>query len=142
MLSADAGISFARPGNRFWPAALASGLVTRTHDPFHALPRRPVGMTNLVRRATDGRRASSPRTEYVDGTARLERSSLAAAACVCFVGVTGYRVAIDKRASSAGSREPFGGAPTYVMPNTSGLNAHAKPADFAEHLRAVAAATT
>jgi hypothetical protein len=28
-----------------------------------------------------------------------------------------------------------------VMPNTSGLNAHAKPADFAEHLRTVVAAT-
>ncbi len=28
VLSADAGVGFARPGNRFWPAALASGLVT------------------------------------------------------------------------------------------------------------------
>ena len=26
--SADAGVGFARPGNRFWPAALAAGIVT------------------------------------------------------------------------------------------------------------------
>ena len=56
--SADAGVGFARPGNRFWPAALAAGLVTRTHDPFHALRVDGVGMTDLVKRATPtGRRA-------------------------------------------------------------------------------------
>ena len=31
--SADAGIGFARPGNRFWPAATASGLVTQAAQP-------------------------------------------------------------------------------------------------------------
>ncbi len=51
LLSADVGVGFARPGNRFWPAALASGLVTRTLDPFHALRVDRVGMTNIVRRA-------------------------------------------------------------------------------------------
>jgi TDG/mug DNA glycosylase family protein len=56
---------------------------------------------------------------------------------VCFVGLTGYRAAIDKRASTGWQADDFGGVPTYVMPNTSGLNAHAKPADFAEHLREV-----
>ena len=50
------------------------------------------------------------------------------------------RRAIDKRAALGWQPEPFGGAPAYVMPNTSGLNAHAKPADFAEHLRIGAAA--
>ena len=38
--AADAGVGFARPGNRFWPAALAAGLVTRDRDPRHALRRR------------------------------------------------------------------------------------------------------
>ena len=60
---------------------------------------------------------------------------------MCFIGVTGYRVAIDKGAVIGWQAEPFAGVPTYVMPNTSGLNAHAKPADFADHLRAVVAAT-
>jgi len=40
----------------------------------------------------------------------------------------------------AGPRsDGFAGVPAYVMPNTSGLNAHASPADFERHLRAAAA---
>ena len=141
LLSADTGIGFARPGNRFWPAALASGLVTRTHDPFHALRVDRVGMTNLVRRATVRADELSP-AEYADGKTRLQRLvHWLRPRCVCFVGVTGYRVAIYRRAALGWQAQPFGGVPTYVMPNTSGLNAHAKPADFAEHLRAVVAAT-
>ena len=121
VLSADVGIGFARPGNRFWPAALAAGLVTRTHDPFHALRVDRVGHDQP--RAAGDRRAPSElaRDEYVDGRARLERLvRWLQPACVCFVGVTGYRVAVDKRASFGWQPKPFGGVPTYVMPNTSG----------------------
>ncbi|HWS46746.1 MAG TPA: methyltransferase domain-containing protein, partial [Acidimicrobiia bacterium] len=70
--SADAGAGFARPGNRFWPAALAAGLVTRALDPFDALRSHGVGMTNLVRRATV-RADELARAEYVDGAAALAR---------------------------------------------------------------------
>ncbi len=137
LLSADRGVSFARPGNRFWPAALAAGHVTRPHDPLHALRVDHVGMTNLVRRAT--RTASElTRAEYADGATRLARLvQWLRPACVCFVGITGYREAIDKGAALGWQPAAFAGAPTYVMPNTSGLNAHAKPADFVEHLRAI-----
>jgi len=139
--SADANAGFARPGNRFWPATLAAGLVTRTHDPFHALRVDGIGMTNLVRRATTGADELS-RDEYLDGAARLARLvAWLQPRVVCFVGLTGYRVAVDKRAQLGWQDEAFAGAPTYVMPNTSGLNAHAKPADFADHLRAVVAAS-
>ncbi len=141
LLSADVGRSFARPGNRFWPAALASGLVTRTLDPFHALQVDRVGMTNIVRRATARADELDP-GEYGTGTRRLERLvHWLQPAVVCFVGITGYRTAVDKQAVLGWQTEPFGGARTYVMPNTSGLNAHAKPADFTEHLRTVVAAT-
>ncbi len=141
LLSADIGLSFARPGNRFWPAAIAAGLVTRALDPFHALRVDGVGMTNIVRRATAGAKELT-RPEYVEGVARLERLvHWLQPACVCFVGVTGYRHAIDKRATF-GWQEPFAGVPAYVMPNTSGVNAHTKPAAFAEHMRIVVAATT
>jgi TDG/mug DNA glycosylase family protein len=140
LMSADVGVSFARPGNRFWPAALASGLVTRTLDPFHALRVDGVGMTNIVRRATTGAKDLA-NTEYVDGVHRLERLvQWLRPQCVCFIGVTGYRLAVDKRAGF-GWQEPFAGVPTYVMPNTSGANAHTKPAGFADHLREVVAAT-
>ena len=141
VLSADTGIGFARPGNRFWPAALAAGLVSATHDPVRALRVDGVGMTNIVRRTTVGA-AELTRDEYVAGIERLERLvRWLEPRCVCFVGITGYRFAVDKRAQLGWQPDAFAGARTYVMPNTSGLNAHAKPADFAEHLRVVAAAT-
>jgi TDG/mug DNA glycosylase family protein len=141
LLSADRGIGFARPGNRFWPAAIASGLVTRALDPFRALRVDRVGMTNLVRRPTKSASELAP-IEYADGVERLERLvRWLEPASVVFVGLTGYRVAVDKAAVIGWQPDDFGGARTYVMPNTSGLNAHAKPADFAEHLRAVVRAT-
>ena len=135
--SADAGVGFARPGNRFWPAAVAAGLVSRPLDPFRALRVDNVGMTNIVARATP-RADELSRDEYTRGVAQLARLiEWLRPAAVCFVGVTGYRIAVDKRAPLGWQAEPFAGAPVYVMPNTSGLNAHAKPADFADHLRAV-----
>jgi TDG/mug DNA glycosylase family protein len=141
LLSAERGVGFARPGNRFWPAAIASGLVTRALDPFHALRVDRVGMTNLVRRATKSAKALAP-AEYAEGIQRLERlARWLQPACVVFVGVTGYRIAVDKDAATGWQPGAFAGVRTYVMPNTSGLNAHAKPADFAEHLRQVARAT-
>jgi TDG/mug DNA glycosylase family protein len=136
LFSAEAGVGFARPGNRFWPAAVASGVVTRSHDPFHALRADGVGMTNLVRRATR-RAAELAPEEYTAGAARLERLvRWLRPRAVCFVGVGGYRAAIDRGARTGWQPRGFGGVPAYVMPNTSGLNAHAKPAEFAAHLRA------
>jgi TDG/mug DNA glycosylase family protein len=141
VLSAERGVGFARPGNRFWPAATQSGLVTRALDPFRALRIDRVGMTNLVRRATVSAKDLT-RAEYVDGAQRLERLvRWLRPACVVFVGVTGYRLAVDKTATIGWQPSPFGGVGTYVMPNTSGLNAHAKPADFAAHVAEVVRAT-
>jgi len=135
--SADAGYGFARPGNRFWPAALASGLVTRAHDTFHALRVDGIGMTNFIRRPTPNASDLST-SEYVEATAVLERLvRWLEPRAVCFIGFAGYRAAIDKHAAAGWQARGFGGAAAFVMPNTSGLNAHAKPADFVEHLRAV-----
>jgi TDG/mug DNA glycosylase family protein len=141
LLSAERGVGFARPGNRFWPAAVASGLVPRPLDPAGALREANVGMTNIVRRATRGADELS-RDEYRAGVARLGRLvEWLKPRVVCFVGVTGYRAAIDKTAQLGWQPNDFAGAAAYVMPNTSGLNAHAKPADFTEHLRSVALRT-
>ena len=137
--SANVGHGFARPGNRFWPAALAAGLVTRTHDPFHALRVDGVGMTDLVKRATP-RADTLTRDEFRQGAARLERLvAWLEPGAVCFVGLSGYRAAIDLKAQAGWQAQPFGGRPAYVMPNTSGVNGHVKPAELAEHLRAAAA---
>ena len=136
-LSADRGIPFARPGNRFWPAALASGLVTRDRDPDRALRADGVGMTDLVKRAT-ARADQLTADEYRTGAARVE--ALVAwlePRSVCFVGLSGYRIAVDRAAVAGWQTRTFGGRPAYVMPNPSGINAHATPALLTEHLRAL-----
>ncbi len=66
--SADAGVGFARPGNRYWPAALAAGLVTVDRDARHALVHHGIGMTDLVKRATPGPTPSPP-TSTATGSA-------------------------------------------------------------------------
>jgi len=138
LYSADAGVSFARPGNRFWPAALAAGIVSRPRDPVHALDHHHVGMTDTVKRATARADELSPE-EYRAGVARVERLvRWLQPRVVCFVGMGGYRVAVDRRAVAGVQPEPFGGAPAYVMPNPSGINAHATPALLADHLRTAA----
>ena len=138
LYAADAGVGFARPGNRFWPAALAAGLVTVDRDPAHALARHGVGMTDLVKRATVGADELT-RDEYRAGAARVERLvRRLQPGAICFVGLAGYRAAVDRHARAGVQPEPFGGVPAYVMPNPSGLNAHTTPVELAEHLRAVA----
>ena len=136
--SADVGIGFARPGNRFWPAALAAGVVTRDRDPRHALLQHGVGMTDLVKRATPRADALS-NNEYRAGAARLERLvRWLRPAVVVFVGLSGYRAAIDRRAVAGEQPSGFGDTAAYLMPNPSGINAHVTVDDLAAHLRAAA----
>lgn len=135
--SADVGSGFARPGNRFWPAALTAGLVSVARDPHHALTVHHVGMTDLVKRAT-ARADELDRAEYRDGTARLETTvGWLAPRIVCIVGLSGWRAAVDRKAIAGLQDQEFGGRPVYVMPNPSGLNAHVTVDDLAGHFRTV-----
>jgi TDG/mug DNA glycosylase family protein len=138
LYAADAGVGYARPGNRFWPAARAAGLVTRDRDAFDALARHGLGMTDLVKRAT-GRAGELSSAEYREGVARVERLvRWLRPAAVCFVGLAGWRAAVDPRAAPGVQPAGFGGVPAYVMPSTSGLNAHVRLDDLVTHLRAAA----
>jgi TDG/mug DNA glycosylase family protein len=137
--AADVGVGFARPGNRFWPAALAAGLVSRDRDPMDALRMHGIGMTDLCKRATRSASELSKR-DYADGVARVQRLvEWLRPRAVCFVGFAGWRAAVDPKARAGEQPDGFGGVPAYVMPNPSGLNAHSTPADFEVHLRAAAA---
>lgn len=137
--AADAGVGYARPGNRFWPAARAAGIVERDRDPVDALVHHGMGMTDLVKRATTGASALTA-AEYRAGAARVERlARWLHPAAVCFVGLAGWRAAVDPRAAAGEQSAGFGGAAAYVMPSTSGANAHARLDDLADHLRAAAA---
>ncbi len=134
LYAADAGVGFARPGNRFWAAALASGLVTKALDPRHALEVDGVGMTDMVKRATPN--ASRLRAdEYRVGAERLERLvEWLEPRTVCFVGLAGWRVAVDRNAVAGAQPRDFGGRPAYVMPSTSGANANSRLEDLTAHM--------
>lgn len=136
LYAADVGVAYGRPGNRFWPAALAAGLVTVDRDPWHALRHHGVGFTDLVKRATVGA-AELAAQEFRAGLARVERlCELLRPAAVAFCGVTGWRLATgDRRARLGWQDRTVGGAAAYVLPNPSGLNAHTTVADVTAHLR-------
>lgn len=135
--AADAGVGFARPGNRFWPAAIAAGLVERDRDPTHALVTRGVGMTDIVKRTTRRADELSP-DDYQRGLARLERvARLHRPRAVCFVGLAGWRTVRDRRAGTGWQPEGVGEVPVYLMGSTSGLNANDRLEDFVAHFRAI-----
>jgi double-stranded uracil-DNA glycosylase len=134
LFSEQAGHHFARPGNRFWPTLYAAGFTPHLLTPYEdgLLPSFGLGVTNIVARAT---RAAS---DLGDAELRAGARTLEAKVrdwsprLVAMVGVGAYRVAFERpRASMGLQAEEIGGRPVWVLPNTSGLNAHYKPADFA-----------
>ncbi len=137
--AADAGIGFVTPGNRFWPAALTVGLASVDRDPWHAIRHHGMGMTDLAKRATRRADELAPE-EYRDGLTRVERlCARLQPGAVCMVGLSGWRVAADRTAVAGWQDRRLGGRPVYVMPSTSGLNAHSRPTDLAAHLGAALA---
>jgi hypothetical protein len=55
------------------------------------------------------------------------------------VGLMGWRTAVDRRSVAGWQGIGIGGRPAYLMPSTSGLNAHSSLADLTAHLAAAAA---
>jgi TDG/mug DNA glycosylase family protein len=140
---------FAHPGNRFYPALRAAGVIDRdisrsegmTDDDRGYLIERGIGITNLVQRATA--RASELRAgELREGHERLHRFvARHQPAVVAIAGVTAYRSAFQRPTATTG-RQPddLAGAACWVVPNPSGLNAHETVDTLAAHYRVVAAA--
>ncbi len=136
--AADAGIGFFKNGNRYWPAALAAGLVTADRDPRDALVRHGIGMTDIAKRAT-ARADELDADEFRHGMERLERLvRWLQPGSVCFVGLVGWRTAVDRTAKAGVQPGTVGDRPVYVMPSTSGLNARTSLDDLTAHLRAAA----
>jgi double-stranded uracil-DNA glycosylase len=133
--SADAGIGFARRGNRFWPAAIAAGLVTEARNSTQALFAHGVGMTDMVKRATPNA-AGLDVSEYHPGAERVKRLvEWLEPLAVCFVGLAGWRATVDKKAVAGVQDQTFGGRPAYVMPSTSGINANSRLEDLTDHIK-------
>jgi len=133
-VAAATGVPFAGANNRFWPAAVRAGLVSRERDPRAAL-RRGVGFTDLVKRVTESANTLS-RAEYTRGSERVARLVKTwEPRAVLFVGLDGFRRALDSRAQPGVLSGGFAGRPAYLMPSTSGRNAASSLAALATHLR-------
>jgi TDG/mug DNA glycosylase family protein len=134
LYTAATGHHFARPGNRFWPALFAAGFTARLLFPWEQkeLLKRGCGVTNLVPRAT-ATAAELTTDEIRAGGKALERKVRRyRPRVVAIVGIGAYRVAFDRPRAVLGLQpETLVGADLWVLPNTSGLNANHRPADFA-----------
>lgn len=128
LYSAAVGHHFARPGNRFWPALHRAAITDRQLDPAEDthLPRYGAGLTNLVDRATARADELTDAELREGGQNLLEKIRRNRPRWVAFVGITAYRVAFDRPKAALGPQEdhPLGEAGVWVLPSTSGLNAH------------------
>jgi TDG/mug DNA glycosylase family protein len=145
ILSAETGLHFAHPGNRFYPALRLAGIlpadVMTPADAAPVLVERGVGITNLVTRA------SVRADELTDDELRAGRARVEAVVAdhrprvVAVAGITAYRTAFGERRAGTGRQESaIGGAELWVVPNPSGLNAHATIETLADAYRTVAVA--
>lgn len=134
--SAATGFHFAGPGNRFWPSLYASGFTDRLLQPSEValLPQYGCGITNLVTRTTARADELSP-GEIVAGRHALEAKLLMfKPAWLAMLGLGAYRTAFgDRRAALGPQDRTIGTTRVWLLPNTSGLNAHCRPADFVRY---------
>lgn len=140
---------FAHPGNRFYPALVAAGILPElpdfvngfTADDRTRFIERGLGISNLVNRAT-ARADELSRDELRAGAARLRLDvAVWRPRVVAVVGITAYRTAFGRPKAVAGRQdERIEGAALWVLPNPSGLNAHDTVATLAEAYSAPARA--
>ena len=138
--TAATGTHFAHPGNRFYPALAAAGIIPRVPDFADGLTEADrrmfldagIGISNLVHRAT-ARADELGRAELREGAVRLaDDIARWRPRAVAIVGLTAYRQGFDRPKALAGRQdEPIADAELWVVPNPSGLNAHATVADLA-----------
>jgi TDG/mug DNA glycosylase family protein len=124
--SGAVGLHFASPSNRLWPVLHGAGWTPRRLDPSDTadILAAGLGITNLVMRAT------ARADELSDDEIRAGLPQVAALAdrwqprWVGFLGMTAYRTATGHRRAVVGPQdERLGGAPVWLLPNPSGLNA-------------------
>ncbi len=140
---------FGTRSNRFYRALYQGGVIDRPIDASGGfdpddrahLIERGVGISNLVRGAS--RRADElGAAELRAGAADLtERMALLRPPVVAMLGITAYRIAFECKKAVAGLQpDPIAQSQLWVLPNPSGLNAHATPASLALAYREAAIA--
>jgi TDG/mug DNA glycosylase family protein len=127
LMSTAIGHHFGNPANRLWPVLHLAGFTPRRLHPMESeeLLTYGVGITNLVARATATAAeltAAEIRAGVAPLTALVEHI---APAYVAFLGLTSYRTAFGRKDAVVGEQpETLGPARIWLLPNTSGLNAH------------------
>jgi TDG/mug DNA glycosylase family protein len=130
---------FARRGNRFYPALFRSGILDRLIDASTGfrpedrahLESRGVGITSLVAGAS-ARADELGADQLVEGAGLLRaRVRVIRPKVVAMLGISAYRVAFNQPKAVLGPQAGgIEGAELWVVPNPSGLNAHASLADL------------
>lgn len=132
LVTAATQTHFGRRGNRFYPALVAAGILPRlpeldgtSRDVQALLSEAGIGISSLVEKAT-ARADELTRDELRAGAVRLAATVAAVhPRAVAIVGITAYREAFERPKAVVGRQpEPLSGAPLWVVPNPSGLNAH------------------
>jgi double-stranded uracil-DNA glycosylase len=134
LYTAAVGHHFARPGNRFWPALFAAGFTDRLLSPFEEqeLLGFGCGITNLVNRATAAADELAAQELAAGGRELEEKVRRFHPRSVSVLGIGAYRSAFNRPKAALGLQtETLAGAPLWVLPNPSGLNAHYRAKDFA-----------
>jgi double-stranded uracil-DNA glycosylase len=125
--SAALGHNFAGKGNPFWRLLFAARLIDRplTFAEERELVAYGLGITNICARPSKSASELS-REELAAGARSLERRVRRwKPRAVVFVGLTIYQQIFARAATPGPGAKPqtFGGAPLFVVPNPSGLNA-------------------
>lgn len=131
---------FAFPGNRFYPALHAAGIIETvpdfangmTADDRAAFVARGLGVSNFVNRAT-ARADELSRDEFRAGADRLRANVRAwQPAVVAVLGLGAYRDGFDRPKAARGRQEEgLEGAELWLLPNPSPLNGHESVASLA-----------
>ncbi|MFE7844594.1 mismatch-specific DNA-glycosylase [Microbacterium sp. NPDC057407] len=139
--TAATGVPFAHPGNRFYPALVAAGVIPRVPAitergmlpaDVRMIHDAGIGISSLVHRAT-ARADELSRAELTAGAERLAADVARwRPRVVAVVGLTAYRQGFARpKAASGRQPEDVAGAELWVVPNPSGLNAHDTVASLA-----------
>jgi TDG/mug DNA glycosylase family protein len=140
---------FGGGSNRFYPALYRAGITARLisassgfdPDDLAYLLELGIGITNLFAGAS-ARADELTVAELRSGAAALAtRVRAIRPGVVAMLGITAYRTAFERPVARVGLQpQLLGGAPLWVVPNPSGLNAHAPLASLAAAYREVAIA--
>ncbi len=133
LYTAAVGHHFARPGNRFWKVLHESGFTEGLLSPFQddSLLASGIGITNLVARTT-ATAAELGASELRDG-ARLLEAKVAAMRprMVAMLGMQAFRTAFGSPRAVPGPQSALmAQAHVWLLPNTSGLQAHYQLGDL------------